>query len=162
MMVEGDAVVGSWHRDWPDCRSAFLDGVQLLPHPGMLHHSFLFRDRLFDESFRIAGDYEFLLRELKSRAPKYVHDVIVAGIARGGLSQEIGQRIASLKETRRARTIHGLNHWPWRWYRARGMTTLAGLAHRSLGARALSGGRKLRGVLLGRGRLLRVTTRVGQ
>jgi glycosyltransferase involved in cell wall biosynthesis len=159
MMVEGDAVVGSWRKGWSECRRAFLDGVQCIPHPGMLHHASLFGNGLFDASFRIAGDYEFLLRELRMGSALYTPDVVVAGISRGGLSQHVRARLDSLKETRRARAMHGIDHRPWLWYRAWAMTLVTGLVHRSVGPRAMAGGRKLRGIWIGRGRLPRATTR---
>ncbi len=41
---------------------------------------------LFDESFRIAGDYELLLRVLKMGNAAYVPDLILSGMRqRGGL-----------------------------------------------------------------------------
>jgi glycosyltransferase involved in cell wall biosynthesis len=60
---------------------------QMPPHPGLLHSSLLFKEHgTFDESFRIAGDYEFLLRELKTGDATFIPDIIVAGVQYGGVS----------------------------------------------------------------------------
>lgn len=60
---------------------------QMPPHPGLLHSSLLFREHgTFDESFRIAGDYELLLRELKTGDAMFISDLIVTGVQYGGIS----------------------------------------------------------------------------
>ena len=83
---------------------------QMPPHPGLMHHAQIFKDNgLFDESFRIAGDYEFLLRELKTRDAMFVEDVIVAGIQYGGISSNIANLIRLISEDISARKKHGLN-----------------------------------------------------
>ncbi len=80
-----------------------------LPHPGLLHHRSLFTDLgAFDESFRIAGDHELLLRELKTRPALFVPDVVVVGFQHGGLSNSPKAMSALLKEVARARRKHGL------------------------------------------------------
>ncbi len=85
-----------------------------LPHPGMMHHRSLFEEHgLFDERFKIAGDYEFLLRELKNPAGKAFYlgfPVVRFGI--GGISE--ANRLATIKEARKARLKHGLPpSWLW-------------------------------------------------
>ena len=53
---------------WPQARRG-LQWTLPLPHPGLLHRRDLFQERgVFDETFRISGDYELLLRELGPRA----------------------------------------------------------------------------------------------
>lgn len=80
-----------------------------LPHPGLLHHRSLFAEHGdFDESFRIAGDYELLLRELKTRPALFVPDVVVVGFQHGGLSNSPQAMSALLREVARARRKHGL------------------------------------------------------
>jgi len=83
---------------------------QMPPHPGLLHHAHIFRDHgLFDESFRIAGDYELLLRELRTRDAMFVPEVIVVGIQYGGVSCNIGNLLQLITEDIAARKKHGLN-----------------------------------------------------
>jgi len=93
----------------PWTRETGLTTHQMPPHPGMLHHANLFKDRGgFDESFRIAGDYEILLRELADRDAMFVPDVVVAAIQGGGLSCNKRHLRQLIKEDIRARRMNGL------------------------------------------------------
>ena len=85
-----------------------------MPHPGMMHHRSLFEEYgIFDEKFRIAGDYEFLLRELKDPAGKAIYlgfPLVKFGVA--GISETNG--LSTLKEARKARLKHRLSpSWLW-------------------------------------------------
>lgn len=61
-----------------------------LPHQGVFHHNSLFRRYgLFDESFRIMGDYEFLSRLIWEHSPKYMPGVTVAAWRQGGMSMQV-------------------------------------------------------------------------
>lgn len=83
---------------------------QMPPHPGLLHHANIFRDHgLFDESFQIAGDYELLLRELKTGDAMFVQDVIIAGIQYGGMSCNIANLWRLIFEDISARKKNRLN-----------------------------------------------------
>ena len=76
-----------------------------IPHQGAFHHRELFDVRgNFDISFRIAGDYEFLLREVKSHPALFIPNLIIANMTKGGVSF---QSIKTLKEIRRAKILHG-------------------------------------------------------
>lgn len=94
---------------WEDVRGIFFDGTYCLPTPGAMLHRGLFETHgRFDESFRIAGDYEFLLRALKSGpAPLYVPG-IVTDMQQGGISSRPESTLVSLREMRAARVKHGL------------------------------------------------------
>jgi glycosyltransferase involved in cell wall biosynthesis len=98
-----------WGRPWEQERSRFLRGIMRLPHPGLFHRKALF-DALgsFDESYRLAGDYELLLRELKQGSADHIADVIVAGMRLGGATHQLARRYESLGEVRRARKQHGM------------------------------------------------------
>ena len=90
--------------------------IMSIPHPGLMHHRTLFEKHgRFDESFRIAGDYELLLRELRSGAAVFVSDLIVAGMQYGGVSSNPKNSIAIYWEIRKAQIKHGLyipgRHW---------------------------------------------------
>ena len=79
------------------------------PHPGMLHHTDFFRDHGgFDESFRIAADYEIMLRELADRDAMFVPEVVVAAIQQGGVSCNIRQIGRLIVEDIRARKMNGM------------------------------------------------------
>lgn len=92
---------------WRQVKERFKQ-VMCIPHTGAMHHRRLFaRHGTFDESFRIAGDYEMLLRELKSADALFVPDCIVAAMRVGGISSIHGNTRLTLRETRRATRRHG-------------------------------------------------------
>jgi glycosyltransferase involved in cell wall biosynthesis len=61
-----------------------------LPHQGVFHHRSLFKHYgLFDETFRIMGDYEFLSRFIWEHPPQYMPGVTVAAWRQGGMSMQV-------------------------------------------------------------------------
>lgn len=79
-----------------------------IPHVGTMHRSELFeRHGKFDETFRIAGDYELLLRELKTGDAAFIPNIIVAGQRLGGISTDTTYYLPSLQETWRAQRMSG-------------------------------------------------------
>ncbi len=94
-------------ESWDVAKTQFLAGM-CLPHPGMMHHRSLFEEYgPFDESFRIAGDYEMLLRELKHADALFIPDLIIAGVRQGGISSRPDAALCILSESRRAQRMHG-------------------------------------------------------
>jgi hypothetical protein len=86
-----------------------------VPHPGTFHHRSLFdREQRFDERFRIAGDYEFLLRELLEANALFVPRLIVE-MGASGVSSRPANLIESAIESERARRLHGLASGPAEW-----------------------------------------------
>jgi glycosyltransferase involved in cell wall biosynthesis len=95
-------------EDWATAKRTFAQ-VMNVPHPGLMHHRSVFADHGgFDESFRIAGDYELLLRELRGRDALFVPDIVVAGVQHGGISATPRGRLLSLTESRLAQRRHGI------------------------------------------------------
>lgn len=116
LVDEAGRVVEERGRPWPELRPRFL-AHECLPHPGLMHHRSLFeRHGRFDESFRIAADYEFLLRELTTGEALFVPE-LVAGAGWGGLSTTPENFAQSLHEIERALRMHGLRppfpKWPY-------------------------------------------------
>ncbi len=100
---------------WEKMKPRFAD-LPLLPHPGMMHRRSLFDEHgKFDTSFRIAGDYELLLRELKTHDALFVPDLLVAGLQFGGVSSTREGMKKSLMEVRRAQRLNGIS-WPGRYW----------------------------------------------
>lgn len=100
---------------WETIRRRF-SSVMCLPHPATFHHRDLFRlYGGFDASFRIAGDYEFLRRELPRHNAIFIPDLVVAGMSVGGISSNPETTSRALFETRRAIRKNGqaLPGWPW-------------------------------------------------
>lgn len=79
-----------------------------IPQPGAMHRHRLFEQHgNFDESFRIAGDYELLLRELKTGDAVFIPDLIMIGMRQGGISSDPANALAAMREVRLAQRKHG-------------------------------------------------------
>ena len=93
---------------WPWRRVRFRQDM-VVPHQGVMHHRSLFEEHgRFDESLVTAGDYEFLLRELKARDALFVPDVILTGMRAGGISNKPSNQLLNVRETAMVRRRHGL------------------------------------------------------
>lgn len=93
--VDGDA--------WEYTRRGIVkDGICAFAHQGMFHHRSLFEFYgNFDESFRIAGDYEMLVRAFKKEKDAiFVNGLIITGMQIGGIT---ANTIVLIKEIARAR-----------------------------------------------------------
>uniref|UniRef100_UPI003F71C19F glycosyltransferase family 2 protein n=1 Tax=Dyadobacter sp. TaxID=1914288 RepID=UPI003F71C19F len=84
---------------WPDLKKRFRDVAMYLAHQATFHARSLFQERLFDTSYKIAGDYDFLLSHLKDHDATYF-PVTVAIMRTGGLSFAVS-KIELLADTRR-------------------------------------------------------------
>ena len=108
LVNENGDVLGMFGKEWCELRSSFLAGKALYIHQGTFHHRSLFeRHGRFDESFRIAGDYELLLRELRNNEALYVPCVVTA-MRHGGISSNPSSKAVTIREIIRAREMHGL------------------------------------------------------
>lgn len=95
-------------ESWEIVRARFQQ-TMCIPHPGLMHHRSLFEQRgKFDESFRIAGDYELLLRELKFSDARFMSNIVVVGMRQGGVSSTPENSFKMMQEMRRGQCIHGL------------------------------------------------------
>lgn len=122
-------------QPWAQARRDFLAGF-MIPHPGTLHDRRLFaRHGAFDESYRIAGDYEFLLRELKDRGAQFV-DRVVTDMRLGGASARPETIHVALREVVRARRAHGVNGSPMRLRVALAASRVGAAVYGMLGQRA--------------------------
>ncbi len=135
---------------WPRVRRRFRQ-LMCIPHPGLMHHHSLFEEHgRFDPSFRVAGDYELLLRELRAADALFVPDLLVAGMEYGaGVSSGPANALLSLREARGAQQRHGLRgpgpHWLLAYLRVRGRQLLWGLCGEGLTRKILDQGRRLVG-----------------
>lgn len=135
---------------WEKVKKRFKQGL-CLPHPGLMHRGSLFeRHGNFDESFRIAGDYELLLRELKTGDAMFIPDIITIAMRPGGLSSNPANSLAVLREVRRAQRIHGLRFPGFFWLVAMIKVYIRLLLWNSVGERTtrklLDLGRRIRGL----------------
>lgn len=104
--VDGETL-GPVGEPWQNIKERFSQ-FMCIPHQGVMHRRSLFEKHgKFDESFRIAGDYELLLRELKTVDAFYVPDIITTAMRHGGLSSDPANTLTVLREFRRAQRMHG-------------------------------------------------------
>lgn len=108
MLLNNDGVsLYSIGEPWRKIKDRFKQ-VMCIPHPGAMHRHELFENQgNFDESFRIAGDYELILRELKTAEAFFISDIVIAGMRQGGISSHPKNTLISLREARRAQRMHG-------------------------------------------------------
>ncbi len=94
-------------ESWEQVKELFGQSM-CIPHVGTMHRRSVFEQHgKFDESFRIAGDYELLLRELKLGDAVFIPDVITAGQRLGGISTDTVNNFRIQREVMRARWMHG-------------------------------------------------------
>jgi glycosyltransferase involved in cell wall biosynthesis len=90
-----------------------------LPHQATFHHRSFFQVHgRFDETFKIAGDHEMLLRELKHREAEFFPDVVVSGFSLGGVSTALDSAPRYWLEYARARKLNGLFPYPYCWLKS--------------------------------------------
>jgi len=90
-----------------------------IPHQSVMHRRDLFDDHgLFDISYRIAGDYDLLLRELHNGDAAYMDGIIVACMRVGGISNNIYNSKLVLDEFRRAQKKQGYRFPGLFWIKA--------------------------------------------
>ena len=125
-------------RPWPEVKSLFRQ-IMAVPHPGLMHRRTMFEHSgLFDESYRIAGDYELLLRELAQGEAVFVPDLIVCGMRQGGVSSSQTNGLLALKETRRAQLSHGIHTLGWTYLDALARIRLKMLLQKTFSATTVS------------------------
>lgn len=82
-------------------------------HVGTFHHASLFKEYgHFDSKFRIAGDYEFMLRVLQRENAEFSPEYII-NMGVGGLSKNKDFMLLVLKEKRKAREKNQINVNRW-------------------------------------------------
>jgi len=106
----GGKAIHAFGEPWENVKRRFKQ-VMSIPHQATMHRRSLFeRQGKFDETFRIAGDYELLLRELKSADACFIPGIIMAAMRQGsGISSNPQNSLLVLRETRRAQLKNGLH-----------------------------------------------------
>ena len=101
------------NKSWEDSKYKFLQLCNI-NHQGVFHHSSIFQEiGLFDESFRVAGDYELLLRELKNNDAYFLDENIISYMQIGGTSTSPENYIKVYKEFYQARSKNAIKGIPW-------------------------------------------------
>ncbi|MFN7414957.1 MAG: glycosyltransferase family 2 protein [Dolichospermum sp.] len=102
------------NKSWEKSKYNFLQFCNI-NHQGVFHHHSLFKEQgLFDESFRLGGDYELLLRELKDNNAYFLSDDIITYMQIGGVSSSPENYLKVYKEFYRARSKNAVKGIPWR------------------------------------------------
>jgi glycosyltransferase involved in cell wall biosynthesis len=102
-------------EDWSRARKHFTD-IMCLPHTGLMQHRTLFEMHgAFDESYRAGGDYEMLLRELRTGKALFVPELVVAGMGFNGVSTNPAGSLRIMREFRQAQVKHGFKRPSCRW-----------------------------------------------
>lgn len=102
-------------QPWSSVKHRF-PALMSIPHPGTMHRSDLFQCYgVFDSSFKIAGDYELLLRELQTGDAHFLDGVVTAGVRQGGVSTDSGNTLVAMHEIRRAQKKQGISLPPFLW-----------------------------------------------
>lgn len=82
-----------------------------VPHQGLLYRpSWFSQYGLFDTVYKIAGDYENLLRGLPNENAIFITGSILAGMTQGGVSSTPENSIRTLKEMLKAQRVHGAKY----------------------------------------------------
>jgi len=137
-------------ESWQKIKKHFRQ-VMCIPHPGTMHRRSLFEQNgKFDESFRIAGDYELLLRELKKADAVFIPDLIIVGMRQGGISSDPANALVAMREIRLAQRVNGQKLPGWIWIMAMIKVyirlLLWGLLGEVVARRILDFGRKILGL----------------
>lgn len=109
-LVDGEQVIETFGvQNWPS-DSSRLKLAWPFSHTGLFHRRELFiRYGLFDFSYKIAGDFEFVTRSLLDGSVKIAKmEVAVAKMAAGGMSTSARSRVKGYGEVLRARRQFGL------------------------------------------------------
>lgn len=112
-VVDGrGTVLATVGRSWEESSMDFRDHMAI-PHQATFHRRSLFEIHgKFDEGFKICGDYELLLRELPTRAPHFIPNLVPVAMGAGGVSDSPASLVRMTREFARARYAHGLTRVP--------------------------------------------------
>ncbi len=95
-------------EEWEKSKDNFFK-YQNIPHVGMMHHKSIFEQYgLFDPTFKIAGDYDLLIRVIKHESPMF-EALIAYEMGNYGLSNNKSMQYLLLKENFRAKLKNRLN-----------------------------------------------------
>jgi len=121
---------------WEKIKERFLQ-VMCINHQGVMHRRGLFEQYgKFDESFHITGDYELLLRELKTFDAIFIPGIIIVAMRQGGISSKPENTLLAMQELRRAQRMHGRFLPGWIWFMAMVRVYIRLLLWHSIGEQA--------------------------
>lgn len=102
-------------KKWEEIKRKFFQ-VNCIHHQGVFHHREYFNTYgIFDSSFKIAGDYELLLRGLKKEKPLQFN-LIISYARLLGISTDLTNSKKTLLEFKKAGIKNNINQIKWIWY----------------------------------------------
>jgi len=108
-VTEKGEIVEIIGKPWEKVSKRFQHEMTI-PHQGVFHHRTLFQTKgLFDPSFKICGDYELLLRELKTSPALFIPDLVLTAMQFGGVSATLSHVPLIIEELERARKQNNLD-----------------------------------------------------
>ena len=108
LVSNSDEIIEIAGCPWEEIKNVFRSKKMAIPHQGCFHHREIFSNHgNFDESFKIYGDYELLLRELKNNDALHIPDILTI-MGSSGISNDPSYLLLSLREELRALQKHGL------------------------------------------------------
>lgn len=113
------AIIGA---DWSKIHKKMYSQM-CIPHQGAFHSHALFKQfGVFDDMFKLAGDYKLIMRSLELRNPVFLEGAIVADQYAGGKSAQRRHRILALSEMRKVQVEIGLPiKFEWIWAYGKGL-----------------------------------------
>lgn len=105
--VNGDRVIREWHMGSGKIENGWMPG-----HPTLLLKKEIYEKYgLYDTSFKISADYEFMIRFLKDEENKlaYIPEKMIAMFYGGTSTGGLKNYLLSFKESYRALKINGVN-----------------------------------------------------
>lgn len=94
-------------KPWKESEK-LMNSYMCIPHSGVFCHHTVIKKYGFDSSLQIAGDYKFLIQNLKEMPPFYVNNIIIANQYFGGVSSLRINRFKVFKEYRKIQLEFGL------------------------------------------------------
>jgi len=122
VISQNGKILGTYGEPWNKINKTFMQ-LMVLPHQGVFHHIDLFKKYgNFDEQFKICGDYDLLLRYLKTHSALFIDNMIVAGKRHGGISSNATYKLRALTEISLASKKNGAGglrlKWRWTYFKA--------------------------------------------
>jgi hypothetical protein len=96
----------SYGSEWSKLKYRFRNVAACIPHQATFHAKKLFAGEYFDTSFKIAGDYDFLLRHLKDHDACFI-PLTISNMDGRGVSSTVS-KIDLLRETRKVQIKNSL------------------------------------------------------
>ncbi len=108
LSFKGDKLLTTIGKPWPASKKKVFQYMSVT-HCGAFHHKTLFSDYgSFNTDFKIAGDYEFTLREFSRGKEALFIDRVIAIMRIGGLSADLSLKLTVAKENIKALSLNSL------------------------------------------------------